>query len=100
MVARENDELIGYAVFIVAPAKQRAGKVAQCDLVYVRPDKRFGRVGVNMLKAMLERLAAEGVTIVRGMSSTRVDTGPLWRWLGFELTGMIYERTLKGHPNA
>jgi hypothetical protein len=94
MVAREDNEQVGYAVFFVSPSNQTGGKVAQSDMYFVRPDKRFAFIGLHLMTAMITHLVThEGVTEVRGMSSTRLDTGPLWRWLGFEMTGMIYERS-------
>lgn len=92
MVARERGHAIGYCTAFVANSKQAHLQVAQIDMLFVRPDRRKLFVGLLLVKHMIERLRDEGVTQFRALSSARLDSASLWRFLGFEMTGTIYER--------
>jgi len=93
MVARDETGMaIGFCTFFVMRSAQAAELVAQSDMLFVRPDKRAHLIGLDMVARMMKGLKEEGVTLFRATSSTRTDSSALWRWLGFSMTGMIYER--------
>jgi GNAT superfamily N-acetyltransferase len=93
MVAREKGQAIGYCTALVSRSFQSGwAHIAQIDMLFVRPDKRKLFVGLLLLKHMIERLRDEGVQQFRATSSARFDSGAVWRFLGFEMTGMIYEK--------
>src|SRR3974390_2183815 len=84
----EKQNPVGYVVFFVTSSLQGNERVAQCDMYYVRPDQRYHFVGLQLMSTMIKHLVeVERVTKIRGMSSAKLDTSALWRWLGFEMTG-------------
>lgn len=95
MVARTDaSQAIGLCTALVSPSYQSgAAHIAQIDMLYVRPDSRRLFCGLLLLRHMIERLRDEGIVQFRATSSARLDSGAVWRWLGFTETGRIWERS-------
>lgn len=98
MVARADDaSAFGFCTALVNRSYQSgAANIAQIDMLYVRPSKRGLFCGLLLLKHMIERLRDEGITQFRATSSARLDSSSVWKWLGFEETGTIWEKCYRG----
>lgn len=76
--ARSDGELIGYAVFVlVTPLHSRTIRQAVQDLVYLHPDYRKGRTGLDLIAYAEDELARDGVDSVlqyayRGSALSRI----------------------------
>jgi len=93
MVARQDGMAIGFCTCFVSRSNQHAELVGQIDMIFVRPDRRTRMIGLDLVTRLMAQLRTEGVTLFRGMSSAKINSEPLWRWLGFERVGTIYERS-------
>lgn len=63
--AREDGELVGYAVFMVAGNMHyRSSRIGIADVVYIAPAHRRGGTGVALLRYADAQLAADGVQAV------------------------------------
>lgn len=99
VTAREDGELLGYCIVMVARAPQRKNVIeAQGDMYYIAPHARKGWVGVRLLRHSIELLQAKGVKTFRFFTSNEFDTGPILRYLGFEQTGAIYTMDTDNAP--
>jgi len=92
LVARRDNLQIGFCTCFVMRSNQAAELVGQIDMIYVVPGMRGTMIGMNMVCRLTEQLRKEGVTLFRAFSATKVNSGPLWEWLGFEKVGTIYEK--------
>lgn len=89
--ARWNGELVGYAVFYVGPAIQYKSSIqATEDLMFLRPDLRQGRHGLDFLKWIDAALEAEGVDVIYHHVNTDHDYGPILKRMGYETVNVIY----------
>lgn len=85
--ARESLEgLIGYAVFLVGPNPHyRTSLQARCDVVFVTPGQRRGRVGLGLLTHAHASLIAEGVQVIaHHVKRAHPQLGEVLARLGFE----------------
>lgn len=96
ITARQDGELIGYAAFWIAHHPQNAGSLeASADALYLRPDRRQGRNGIELIKFADEALRAMGVRAVHhSVRHNSRDFGPVLERLGYQSTETIYARKL------
>ena len=94
--ARQDGEMVGYAAFWIAHHAQNAGSLeASADAIYLRPDRRIGRAGIELIKFADRALAAMGVRKVYHAVRHRArDFGPVLERLGYQSTETIYARKL------
>ena len=89
--AREDEALIGYAVFFVKPnVHYKQVLVAQQDILFVQKDKRG--FGAKFIAWCDEQLKAEGVQMSMHHVKEAHNFSPLLRRLGYELVDLIYVR--------
>lgn len=90
---REDDVLIGYAVFFVQYNPHYKGSLqATQDVVFIRKDKRgFGK---EFLAWCDKQLEDEGVQVVYHHIKTKHNWGAMLEQMGYQLTELIYSRRL------
>jgi len=91
--ARENGLLVGYAIWLVAPSMHyKTTKKALNDILYVDPDKRGGRTGINLIKYSEKMLKELGCKTI-GMHIKEVfNWGNVAERLGYEKIESLYEK--------
>ncbi len=69
IAARDEGQLVGYAIFMVARGLHYSTTLwAQSDIFWVAPEHRRGGVGRALMQCAEERLAARGVAVVHVMT--------------------------------
>lgn len=90
-----QDDLIGYAIYIVAPASHyRDSLQAKQDVLYLMPEHRAGRIGWRLIEFADAQLRAEGVQLVHQHVKVNHNFGPLLERLGYERAEYLYTRRL------
>lgn len=70
--ARIDDQLIGYAVFLLSPDLFIKDKIqASCNLLFLESDYRRGWLGYNLMKFANEQLVLDGVSAIWHCLSNR-----------------------------
>lgn len=93
--ARQDGELIGYAAYWIAHHTQNSTSLeADADAIYLRPDRRIGRTGTDLIKYADEALRAMGVRMVYQHVRGARDFGPVLERLGYEPIETVYARKL------
>jgi len=88
MVARNAGELVGYAVFLLAPALHYKGKLfAHDDAFFLSAPHRKGGNGFKLFKAAETMLREAGVDrIVCHEKFTKVDLSTFFKHLGYRVS--------------
>ena len=95
--ARFMDRLVGYSIFLVTPALHYETSVqANEDVLFILPEYRKGRVGMNLIRYADESLEREGVQVLRRHVKARHDFGPLLERMGYQLEDYMFSRRLGG----
>lgn len=90
-----KDELIGYAIYILAPALHyRSSLQAKQDVLYLKPAHRAGRIGWRLIEFADEQLRKDRVQIVHQHVKWNHNFGPLLDRIGYGLSEYIYSRRL------
>lgn len=94
--ARFNGALIGYSVFVVAPAVHCGAAIEATEhTLFVVPEHRKGRVGIGLIKFGDEQLLAQGVDVVMRAVHVDHDFGPLLvGHMGYSPVYKIYGKRL------
>lgn len=94
-VAREDDELAGYHIFILkSPITSKSAIVAYGSLIYLKPKFRKGFNGVRFLKFAEQACKIAGAEGVYISSTTRRPFGKVLEWLGFSEVERTYFKGL------
>lgn len=95
ITVRADEEMIGYAIFIVQPhLHYMTCKTAFEDIYYIRPDFRKGRVGIRLFKYAEDVLQRIGVNRIIMHTKIHMDNSKLFEYLGYKLTDKIYTKIL------
>lgn len=97
VTARRDGQLIGYYVGIVIahhPHNKGAGKVATCDMFYLKPSERKGGTGAKLLIAAEKELRAQGVKKATISTKAKFENGELLDALGWEKTDIVRQKVL------
>jgi GNAT superfamily N-acetyltransferase len=87
------DRLVGYAIYIVAPAwHYRQSLQARQDILFLLPKYRRGRTGLKLIQFTEQQLQAEGVQVVYQQFKAWLDFSSLLKQ--HQLTGSVYARRL------
>jgi GNAT superfamily N-acetyltransferase len=93
--ARDGDRLIGYGLFFVSHNKHYSRSVyAVQDILFLHPDYRGGRTGVDLIRFCDQELKREGCQVVCQHIKAAHNFGPLLERLGYELVDLIYAKRL------
>lgn len=93
--ARDDGALVGYAVYIVAPAMHYRNRLcADSDVFFLLPEYRKGRAGITLLQTAEEALKKRGVNIIMQKFKAQHDCGKLFERMGYGLIGKTYMRAI------
>ena len=95
--ARIAGELVGYCAYSVGPIPvHRSLRRASQDVLFLAPEHRKGRIGVQLLLFSERQLRDEGVQVVVQHSKARkdLDLGPLLERLGYEQVEAVWGKRL------
>ena len=93
---RVSGALVGYAIFVVGQSLHYVtSKVAQCDVIFLKPEYRRGSLGVRRIAHTEGDLKAQGVDVLR--HHAKIEHPVLGRLLdarGYIREDIIYARRL------
>ena len=93
--ARVDGELVGYVAFIIAANLHYQTMItATDDIFYLHPDHRRGLLGIQLLKASHQAMAALGATKIVHHHKHHFNVGAVFRRLGFDLVEHVYQKAL------
>lgn len=96
VTARQDGELIGYAVNIMMKGLHYStAGFASNDLVFVSKSHRKGLVGIRLLRFMEEKLKEAGVHFIQMHVKPEPDFSPVLKKSGYELFETIYMKRVR-----
>jgi GNAT superfamily N-acetyltransferase len=91
-----RQQLVGYAVFFVDVHPHNGERTALADVVYLEPEERRGRVGLNLLLFAEHQLRADGVeAIYHAVKIAHPTLGRILQHQGYEEVERIWAKRLK-----
>lgn len=95
VVLREAGEMIGYFLGFIAPGLHyKSCLTCTMDIFFVRPDKRRGRAGIVLFKAVEKELRRRHVDRWFVGTKCRADASALFEYLGFSRVEIYYSKWL------
>jgi GNAT superfamily N-acetyltransferase len=94
---REHGRLIGYSIFVVhKDLHYQTSLTADEDLLFLVPEARKGRIGLQLMQFSEAELAAEGVQLVKRRTKVaeRLNFGALLERMGYEPIDVVYGKRL------
>jgi len=96
ITVREDNELIGYAIFIVHPhLHYRSCITAFEDIYFLKKEHRKGRVGIRLFQFTEDVLKKEGVHRIIMHTKIHMDNTRLFEYLGYKLTDKLFTKILE-----
>lgn len=96
ITVREDNELIGYAIFIVHPhLHYRSCITAFEDIYFLKKEHRKGRVGIRLFQFAEDVLKKEGVHRIIMHTKIHMDNTRLFEYLGYKLTDKLFTKILE-----
>jgi GNAT superfamily N-acetyltransferase len=95
ITARDENGLVGYAIFIVQPhLHYRSCKTAFEDIYFLKKEHRLGRTGIRLFQFAEEALRADGVNRIIMHTKIHMDNSRLFEYLGYKHTDKLYTKIL------
>jgi GNAT superfamily N-acetyltransferase len=95
ITVREDNELIGYAIFIVYPhLHYRTCLTAFEDIYFLKKEYRKGRLGLRMFQFAEQVLKDEGVDRIVMHTKIHMDNSSLFEYLGYKMTDKLYTKII------
>ena len=92
---RNDDELIGYVIFFIAPhLHYKSCKRAIEDIYFVKKEYRKGRVGIKLFQYAEEVLKHCGVEVIVMNTKVHLDNTRLFEYLGYKMTDKVFTKIL------
>jgi GNAT superfamily N-acetyltransferase len=94
---RDYGRLIGYSIFTVHKGVHYSTSLeADEDLLFVLPEHRKGRFGLQLMQYAESQLAAEGVQLLKRRTKVaeRLNFGTVLERMGYEPIDVIYGKRL------
>lgn len=99
ITARDDNGLIGYAIFIVQPhLHYKTCKTAFEDIYFLKKEHRLGRTGIRLFQFAEEALRAAGVNRIIMHTKIHMDNSRLFEYLGYKHTDKLYTKILSTEP--
>jgi hypothetical protein len=99
ITVREDNALIGYAIFIVQPhLHYMTCRTAFEDIYFLKKEYRKGRTGIRLFQCAEDVLKKEGVHRVIMHTKIHLDNSRLFEYLGYKLTDKLYTKILSTEP--
>ena len=96
ITVREDNELIGYALFIVHPhLHYKSCITAFEDIYFLKKEHRKGRVGIRLFQFAEDVLKKEGVHRIIMHTKIHMDNTRLFEYLGYKLTDKLFTKILE-----
>jgi len=96
ITVREDNELIGYALFIVHPHLHfKSCITAFEDIYFLKKEHRKGRVGIRLFQFVEDVLKKEGVHRIIMHTKIHMDNTRLFEYLGYKLTDKLFTKILE-----
>jgi GNAT superfamily N-acetyltransferase len=96
ITVRDDNELIGYAIFIVHPhLHYRSCITAFEDIYFLKKEHRKGRVGIRLFQFAEDVLKKEGVHRIIMHTKIHMDNTHLFEYLGYKLTDKLFTKILE-----
>lgn len=95
LLAYAGDEVVGYSVSFIGPHMHYSGlRYAQNDALFVKPEHRGGRLGLQLIKAT-EQLARErGARMMMWHAKTSTALEKLMPRLGYGVQDIIFSKEI------
>lgn len=91
----ERGGLAGYAIYFASPPLHHKSSVfAYCDSVYLAPEQRRGRAGIDLLRVAERVLVARGVAKIVYPVKLHHDWGPVLERLGYAAAEQLYAKVV------
>jgi GNAT superfamily N-acetyltransferase len=91
VLCENDDELIGYIVFFLAPSLHYKDCMqATEDIYYLKPQYRKGTIGIKMFKFAEKHLKSIGINMIRYSTKTHMDNTKLFEYLGYEFIEKVF----------
>jgi GNAT superfamily N-acetyltransferase len=95
VTVREDNKLIGYAIFVVQPhLHYKTCKTAFEDMYFLKKEYRKGRLGIRLFQFAEDVLKKDGVNRVIMHTKIHLDNSRLFEYLGYKLTDKLYTKIL------
>lgn len=95
--ARDNGILVGYFVVITRDhIHYKDHRFASNDILYLSPEYRRGRIGLNLIKFAEECIKQDGISVLVINTKCHKPFDSLLEYLGFTHIENIYSKLLKG----
>jgi len=96
ITVRDDNELIGYALFIVHPhLHYKSCITAFEDIYFLKKEHRKGRVGIRLFQFVEDVLKKEGVHRIIMHTKIHMDNTHLFEYLGYKLTDKLFTKILE-----
>ena len=97
---RDRGALVGYAAYLVTPSMHYGILQAQQDVIYLDPEYRRGRIGLNLIRYSEGVLRSKGVELIyQHVKLAHPQLGRLLEHTGYTLMDQIWVKRL-GEPRA
>lgn len=95
ITCRVDEELVGYAIFIVQPhLHYKTCRTAFEDIYYLRPSHRRGRIGIRLFQYAEHVLRQIGVDRIIMHTKVHLDNSKIFEYLGYKHTDKLYTKIL------
>ena len=92
--AFDNDSLVGYSVLILTPHLHYGYLYAHHDAVYLCPEYRRGRLGLDLIKAAEQEATRRGAVRIVWYAKPHSTFFSLLDRLGYEVEEIVYRKDL------
>lgn len=99
ITVRNDDELIGYAIFIVQPhLHYKSCKTAFEDIYFLKKEYRQGRTGIRLFQFAEGVLKEHGVNRIIMHTKVHLDNSKLFEYLGYKHTDKLFTKIISTEP--
>lgn len=98
--AYQDDELIGFAIFLVTVIPHYGAPAATTESVYIEPANRKGRTGIKLIQEMeawAKELGAVGIFLSSPVGGRLAGLAP---WLGYRHTNQVFFKGLNSGSDS
>jgi len=100
VTCRAEDELIGYAIFIVHPHLHYSTCLTAFeDIYFIRKEFRKGRIGIRLFQyaeSVLKRISVQRIVM---HTKIHMDNSKLFEYLGYKMTDKLFTKILTQEPS-
>jgi hypothetical protein len=95
ITCRADDELIGYAIFVVQPHLHYSTCLTAFeDIYFIKKEFRKGRIGIRLFQYAESALKRVGVNRIIMHTKIHMDNSRLFEYLGYKMTDKLFTKIL------